>query len=94
MLAVIIAGCYASAQCAMVAYRHTADSWSAPVAFIAQFCGLVALVGGLVALALNGYVEDYGMTPADTLDTAVELLSGSAVLTAIAWLIALRPTGG
>jgi hypothetical protein len=91
LFAVIVAGCYASARCATVAYRRTRDSWSAPFAFIAQFCGLVV---GLVALALDGYVEDYGMTPADTLDTAVELLSAAAVLTAAAWLVALRPTRG
>jgi hypothetical protein len=94
LFVVIVAGCLVSIVCARVAHRRTRDAWSAPAAFVAQLCGFVAFVAGLLAWAFDGYVEDYGMTPADTLDTAVELLSVAAILTAAAWFVALRPTDG
>lgn len=46
-----------------------------------------AVVGaiGLVVLAFDGYVEDYGNRPAETQDLAIPLLSESALLYFIAW---------
>ena len=77
--------------CAAVARRRGRDRWSAPVVFVLQLGGLFALFFGLFALALDGYVEDYGMTPARTLRFALPLLAVAVVATAAAWMIALRP---
>ena len=77
--------------CAAVARRRSRDSWSAPLVFVLQFSGLFALFFGLMALALDGYVEDYGMAPARTLRFALPLLAVAVVASAAAWMIALRP---
>jgi hypothetical protein len=77
--------------CAAVARRRGRDSWSAPLVFVLQLGGLFALFFGLMALALDGYVEDYGMTPARTMHFAVPLLAIAVMSSAAAWMIALRP---
>ena len=53
---------------------------------------LVGLVG-LLALLFNGYVEDYGSLPAETLGLAATLLSESALLYALAWAVAKSEDG-
>ena len=51
---------------------------------------LIVLGAGALALAFNGYVEDYGMEPARTLHVAIPLLAVGALFTAAVWYVAGR----
>jgi hypothetical protein len=63
--------------------------------FVLKAIGLLILGFGLLALMLDGYVEDYGSEPVDTLDRAILGLASGAVCSATAWYVALRrPTDG
>jgi hypothetical protein len=53
----------------------------------------VAFGVGLVALLLDGYVEDYGMAAVESIATAAVALTGAAIATAAGWFLALRRHG-
>jgi hypothetical protein len=57
--------------------------------FVLQLIGLLALGYGLLGLMSHGYVEDYGMEPADSRDQAIVGLVIGAVVSAVAWYVAL-----
>jgi hypothetical protein len=57
--------------------------------FVLQLIGLFALGYGLMAVMFNGYVEDYGMEPANTTNQAIVGLVIGAVVSAVAWYVAL-----
>jgi hypothetical protein len=63
---------------------------------VALFVVIVAgcLVSIVCARVAHRRTRDAWSAPAATLDTAVELLSVAAILTAAAWFVALRPTDG
>ena len=61
--------------------------------FVVHFLSVIVLGAGALALVFNGYVEDYGMEPAHTLDVAIPLLAVGALVTAVAWYIAGRRPG-
>jgi hypothetical protein len=52
--------------------------------------GAVALLAGAVALIFNGYVEDTGSEPVQTLHIAIPLLAAGVSVSAAAWWIAAR----
>jgi hypothetical protein len=52
--------------------------------------GAAVLVAGAVALMFNGYVEDAGMEPAQTLHIAIPLLAIGIAVSGAAWWIAAR----
>ena len=58
--------------------------------FVLKAIGLLILGYGLLALMFDGYVEDYGSEPADTLDKAIMGLAIGAVCSAAAWYVAVR----
>jgi hypothetical protein len=80
---------------AALARRRGHASGRVLLAFVVEGVGLIVLGFGLLALLLNGYVEDYGSAPARTLDIAVPLLSvGGVVMAAGGFLALRRPAGG
>ena len=60
------------------------------LAFVLKAIGLLIIGFGLLALMLDGHVEDYGSQPMDTLDGAIVWLAIGAVCSAAAWYVALR----
>ncbi len=60
------------------------------VAVIAGLAGSVVGLFGLLALLFNGYVEDFGSPPAETLGLAAALLCEATLLYALAWVVATR----
>jgi hypothetical protein len=73
--------------CAGVARRR---SGSPALAFVLQALGGAAFGVGIVALSLDGYVEDYAVPAVESSDTAAVALTGAAIATAAAWFVALR----
>lgn len=58
------------------------------LAVIIGLAGSVVGLFGVLALLFNGYVEDYGSPPAETLGLAAALLSEAVLLYALAWVVA------
>ncbi len=58
------------------------------LAVITGLAGSVVGLLGFLALLFNGYVEDYGTPPAETLGLAAALLSEAMLLYVLAWAVA------
>jgi drug/metabolite transporter (DMT)-like permease len=93
VVAVLVLAVLAPSVCARVAFRRREAQWPTVVAFTLQFVGVVALGLGLLAWIVDGYTEDDGSRPIESLQVAVPLLIVAVAATAVAWFLALRPRG-
>jgi hypothetical protein len=90
VIAFLVLGLLAASGCAVVASRRRDAQASTIVAFTLQFLGVIALGLGLLAWIFDGYTEDEGTRPTESLQIALPLLVGAVVATAAAWFLALR----
>jgi hypothetical protein len=64
--------------------------WPAVVGLVAaELLGVLIVGAGLLSLAFNGSIQDYGEQPARTLGTAVPLITAGGVVSLMPWPIAL-----
>jgi hypothetical protein len=87
LIAYVIAVMAVAILCAGAARRR---GGSPALVFVLQGLGGVAFGVGIVALLLDGYVEDYGVPAVESSATGVAALTGAAIATAAAWFVALR----
>lgn len=56
----------------------------------AELLGVVVIGAGLIVLAYDGSIQDYGERPARTLGTAIPLLAAGALIVSLPWWTVLR----